>query len=738
MTRNVNVMNLVKVSAVAVTAALGALSYIMYKAAQAAQVQEDAENSLAYALFKKGEYTQEAYQNMLDYASAQQQVTGTGDEVFISQMALLENFGAVGELLPQLTSSVLDMSAALKIDFTAAATTMGKVLGGNVGVISRYGVVLDAARVKTEGATYVLEALNEQFGGAAQARMNTFSGQIALMKANFGDLLEKIGDTIIHNETLLTIIADVSKGFNLWGENIEYNSIRASFTLDDFIVGAVDGFGYFLEALSTTTLALGNFSAGANASFNAVNTIIKGGVYVINFAEKAFGIALHGISIGFYKLAAAVGRAELKITYAIQNIIDRLPDIAGEFGLSVSGTIAGIEDNIREAEAWIAALDGSISELRASMRSGGPEYLAITERIENVTDAGTLAISMTEDWASSMEDLRERVGSYSDRLAETIGAHRDFGDSYNGITGAADDASDALDEASEKMSAAEKAAARAAEQANNLWAQLQRMERVPTAYLEGMIEAETQRLELTAHVFEEIERMRLGEYHYARSLLHRELDDLRAAGIESVIIEEYYIGRKLELDEQYGRDRLTGTMGIAEQIADSELDIFKSVEDMKIKIASSASETMGDFFYDTMTGRFNSIEDYADRVFDSIAKMAADSLAGKLFGGGGSSGFGDLGGIVSSIFNVGGRSAPISQIAPISKVAAGTGTARRAPTETGAHVTVSVDNITITGAKAQQFKGLTEKQVAAIAIGAVADNLNRGGGLKGQVRKAVY
>jgi len=59
--------------------------------------------------------------------------------------------------------------------------------------LSRYGIIIDKNIPRTEKFEAVLGKLNEQFGGAAKADLNTWSGQMQAFKNSMGDLQEVLG-----------------------------------------------------------------------------------------------------------------------------------------------------------------------------------------------------------------------------------------------------------------------------------------------------------------------------------------------------------------------------------------------------------------------------------------------------------------------------------------------------------------------------------------------------------------
>lgn len=193
--------------AVAARAGGAALSFVK-EAIDLAAKQEAAEKKLEVARRRLGGATLEATSANAAFASSLQVATGVGDEAIFEIQALLLNIGRISEEeLPAATKATLDWSAALGKDLNSSALDVAKALSGNVMMLQRYGVEIDKADVEARGATAVLEKLNEQFGGEAQARMETYAGRIDGMSAAWGDFKEVIGEVVTASDTVNHSIA---------------------------------------------------------------------------------------------------------------------------------------------------------------------------------------------------------------------------------------------------------------------------------------------------------------------------------------------------------------------------------------------------------------------------------------------------------------------------------------------------------------------------------------------------
>ena len=183
-----------KTSWMAAAAAATALVAVIGKIEAAYAVQERVERRLQFALKAQGLEVKKNKAHLLAYASALQQVSTSGDETIIPLQQLLIQLGHLtGKKLDRATALTLDFASAMGIDLRSAAVLVAKAAGGNVSALTRYGVMVDKSIPKTKQFAAVLDQLQEKFGGTAQSDVGTFSGQLAQLKNNMGDLMEQIG-----------------------------------------------------------------------------------------------------------------------------------------------------------------------------------------------------------------------------------------------------------------------------------------------------------------------------------------------------------------------------------------------------------------------------------------------------------------------------------------------------------------------------------------------------------------
>jgi hypothetical protein len=88
---------------------------------------------------------------------------------------------------------VIDFARAKKMDLNAAAELFGKIEGGNVSILSRYGIELG----KDATAEEAFAAIQAKTAGQGEAYANTLQGKQEIMNIQMGNLKETIGGFLL-------------------------------------------------------------------------------------------------------------------------------------------------------------------------------------------------------------------------------------------------------------------------------------------------------------------------------------------------------------------------------------------------------------------------------------------------------------------------------------------------------------------------------------------------------------
>ena len=213
--------------------------------------QERVTAQLEATLRSTGRYTPELSESMQDYAYSLQQITTFGDEAIISSQAMLLTFTRIGEdIFPRAQEAVLDVSTAMGIDLKSSAIQVGKALNDPITgmtALTRSGITFTEEQKNLVKAfvevndiasaqRLILDELETQFGGSAEAAKNTLGGALGSLKNAFGDLLEGEGGSV----------RSATDAINDLTDTINDPAIKQGF--QTFVNGVLDTLGVLAKA----------------------------------------------------------------------------------------------------------------------------------------------------------------------------------------------------------------------------------------------------------------------------------------------------------------------------------------------------------------------------------------------------------------------------------------------------------------------------------------------------------
>jgi transposase len=112
----------------------------------------------------------------------------------------------VGNVAPSQMKRALqasaDLSAGLGIDLKAATTLVAKAFAGGGDELGKLKQILGDTVPEGASMAQVLDAINQKFGGQAQAQIGTYAGQIAQLNNQWAGLKEEVGGVIAESGLL--------------------------------------------------------------------------------------------------------------------------------------------------------------------------------------------------------------------------------------------------------------------------------------------------------------------------------------------------------------------------------------------------------------------------------------------------------------------------------------------------------------------------------------------------------
>lgn len=209
------------------TAAGAAATVFGFKSVEAYNASVEASTKLRTNLLNVKGATEEHVAALERQAAQLQSVGVIEDDVIKAGQSQLATFNLQGSTIEKLTPKIADMVAQLKghnataEDMVAINNLVGKVMTGNVGALSRYGVTLSDTQKEllktgdeTQRANVLNEVLAQNYGKVNEELRKTPQGQMTAFKNTFGDFMELVG------EFTSNLVGPLVEGFNNWFESM--------------------------------------------------------------------------------------------------------------------------------------------------------------------------------------------------------------------------------------------------------------------------------------------------------------------------------------------------------------------------------------------------------------------------------------------------------------------------------------------------------------------------------------
>lgn len=280
-----------------------------------------------------------------------------------------------------LQRQAMDLARLRGIDLADASQLIGKVFGGNVGILSRYGFQLE----KGTSATEALAIIQGKAAGQAEAFAETEQGAADAAAIAFDNLQEELGSLLLPvlkelalfgRDVVIPFLRGIIKGIKDWAK--ENKPLLDTIGKVADILGKVlfPAIGLVVDAISFVAAP---FLAAINLIVDFLGAIIDGGPKV--------GKAVSGI-VGFItsipgRIAGIVGKVIGFFAEIGRRIGGFIRDGAAkvvEFILSIPGKILGLIGKVGKvatdaAAALLAPFVTVVDTIRDIIGSiGGPQY----------------------------------------------------------------------------------------------------------------------------------------------------------------------------------------------------------------------------------------------------------------------------------------------------------------------------------------------------------------------------
>jgi hypothetical protein len=250
-----NVKNLGK--ALGVTLGVGAILAFGKAAVKAAAEDEKAQKQLALALKNVGLGRDvAASEEFINKLSREFGVVDDQLRPAYQQLAVATQDTAQSQKLLQLA---LDISASTGKDLASVTSALSKAYLGNNTALSKLGINISKAELKTGKFDDIVNKLAKTFKGAAAASVNTFSGKMARLTVSIDNAKEILGKGLIDSVMILTDSANITE---------------LQTKIENFATSASEGFKKLATFVKENLTLLKNIAAVMTAMFVATTVIV--------------------------------------------------------------------------------------------------------------------------------------------------------------------------------------------------------------------------------------------------------------------------------------------------------------------------------------------------------------------------------------------------------------------------------------------------------------------------------
>ena len=194
--------------AVAAAAAAAYAGKLLIDGVKAAIEDEKAQVKLAQTLENTTGATREQIKAVEDQILKMSLATGVADDKLRPSFEKLVRATNDVEKAQKLQTLALDIAAGSGKDLDAVSQSLARAYDGNTSALSRLGIGLSSAELKSMSFDDVTAQLAETFGGQASIQADTFSGKVARLQVAFDEAKESVG------ARLLPILTNLLDKFN--------------------------------------------------------------------------------------------------------------------------------------------------------------------------------------------------------------------------------------------------------------------------------------------------------------------------------------------------------------------------------------------------------------------------------------------------------------------------------------------------------------------------------------------
>lgn len=372
-----------------VKAGFRAVTGFIAESVKAANDAEKAQAQLVAALRAQGTAVPSVIKAYQGYAEALQRTTIFQDDAIAGAQALLVQVGGVmPREMEKALQATVNLASGLGVDLHTATLQVAKAAEGQTGSLKKAGVVIDETKLKAQGFGAVLDAINEKFGGQAQALAGTYAGRLTQLKNSWNDLQESVGRLITTNQTVLALFGEINTKLGVNKDALEQNQAAVNLVSQSVII-AVRAFGLLAKGIDFAQTVAAGFLIGLRT--------LGIGLLEVGKAAVTAGQALL-LSQGQLKAAIDLGALKGQLDQAIQERKKANADLTHssvQFGNALTGIAASaavLEAKLEKTRGKTVALTGATEEATGVWDR---QTTSVTKNTKAMTEAEKIRAMLT-------------------------------------------------------------------------------------------------------------------------------------------------------------------------------------------------------------------------------------------------------------------------------------------------------------------------------------------------------
>lgn len=387
---------------------------------KASAKQETALAKVEAALKSTGNAVGMTIEELAGMADQMQKTTALADDAVLGAQALGLTFTAIGkDIFPDFIKASADMSQAMGTDMRSAILQLGKAIQDperGVAALARVGIntyelqekMTDAMPIM-EKQRLIIEEINTEFGGMAEAMGATLQGRMTRMGNMFGDMQEKIGNAIVGSKAWGEALANIEGKIEEFGSWFEENEG----VIEDFTNAALTAFQGIANGLVWLFKATANFMAGWKELWGGeMRQSIKDQEKAVEHAHKMQAIYKEQLEKNIITKDEYIERMDavktiLQSTTTELNVgtipafkdLEKAMEDAGEASRQIVSLLPEMAKPTKEFRGFIEEyMIAPIQDVELAVDSMALSQLKAFERMRHVMH------SFTQSWASSVID----------------------------------------------------------------------------------------------------------------------------------------------------------------------------------------------------------------------------------------------------------------------------------------------------------------------------------------------